>query len=425
MRATNKQHRACRPGWKAGMLVAGIISLTACGGKKDGFSAAQPEPAPTPSAPPVQTAKPNAEDQTPAFPEQTRAPEVSTDATPQVNEITTRLNSPWGMAFLPDGRLLVTERPGTLRVVTQGGEISAPVNGVPDVVSAGQGGLLDVSLAPDFSENRMVYLTFSEARGDGKNGTSVARGRLSDDEQRLEGVEVIFRQMPPWDSNLHFGSRLVWDRDGLLYVTLGERSHVEPRQLAQDPTTHIGKVVRIRPDGSAPEGNPFVGKEGANEVWSLGHRNIQAAALHPQTGELWVVEHGPQGGDEINIPKAGKNYGWPVITYGEDYGGGPIGEGITKKEGMEQPIYYWDPVIAPSGMTFYTGAMFEEWQGDLLVGSLNPGELVRLVLDGETVVGEERLLPDVGRVRDVVQGPDGAVWLVTDGGKLLKVTSSS
>lgn len=399
------------------------VMLSGCGGNNPPpVAEPNPTPSPEPSGEPVQTGPPNAEHQSPAFEQQTRAPEVSSNVELQVTEVSTALQNPWSIAFLPDGRMLVTEKPGNLRVVTQNGEISEPVAGVPEVDSAGQGGLLDVSLAPDFESSRMVYWSYAEPRGDGENGTSVARGRLSDDTQRLENVEVIFRQMPAWDSNLHFGSRLVWDDNNRLYVTLGERSHVEPRQLAQDISTHIGKVVRINADGTAPEGNPFVGEEGADEVWSYGHRNIQGAALHPQTGELWTIEHGPQGGDEINIPEAGKNYGWPLVTYGEDYGGGVIGEDVTQKEGTEQPIYYWDPVIAPAGMTFYTGDVFEQWQGDLLISSLKPGALVRLEVDGRRVVGEERLLQDAGRVRDVVQGPDGAVWLATDEGRLLKVT---
>lgn len=400
------------------ILMVAFLLLTACGGKQPPMQ----DPEPQPPGEPVPTAEPNAENQTPAFPEQTRAPEVSSNAVPEVIEVTSELQNPWSIAFLPDGRLLITERSGILRVVTQDGERSEPIMGVPDVTSAGQGGLLDVSLAPDFDQTRLVYFSYAEPRGNGKSGTSVARGRLSEDDQRLENVEVIFRQTPAWASNLHFGSRLVWDRNGLLYVTLGERSHVESRQLAQDPSTHIGKIVRIHPDGSSPADNPFISDEGADEVWSYGHRNVQGAALHPQTGELWTIEHGPRGGDELNQPEAGKNYGWPIITYGEDYNGSPIGEGITQKEGMEQPLYYWDPVIAPSGMTFYTGGIFEEWQGNLLIGSLNPGGLVRLVLEGETVVGEQRLLSNAGRVRDVVQGPAGAVWLVTDSGKLLKLT---
>lgn len=415
-------------GRKASTIILSAAILAACGGDKTTPSAAEPAPASTatstagPSGSPVPTGEPNAKGQTPAFEQQTRAPEVKSEKKPQVEEVADGLRNPWSIAFLPDGRMLMSERPGNLRIVSQSGAIADPIAGVPEVMSSGQGGLLDVTLAPDFADTRRVYMSFSEPRGDGKNGTSVARARLAEDEQSLQNLEVIFRQQPAWDSNLHFGSRLVWDREGHLYVTLGERSYAEPRQLAQDTSTHIGKVVLIHPDGTSPESNPFVGTEGADEVWSYGHRNIQGAALHPQTGELWTIEHGPQGGDEINVPKAGKNYGWPEVTYGEDYGGGAIGEGITAKKGVEQPIYYWDPVIAPAGMTFYTGDMFEQWQGDLLIGSLNPGALVRVVLDDNRVVGEERLLTDAGRVRDVVQGPEGAVWLVTDQGRLLKLT---
>lgn len=371
----------------------------------------------------MDTAPPNAPEQTPAFEGQTRAPEVISSFELATDVVANNLSSPWALDFLPDGRVLVSERTGSLVIISADGEVSAPLTGLPDVSFGGQGGLLDVALAPDFADNRMVYISYAEPRGNNENGTTVARGRLADDESGIEDLEVIFRQQPSWDSNLHFGSRLVWDNGGLLYVTLGERSHAEPRQLAQDVGTHLGKVVRIRPDGSAPESNPFVGTEGAQpEIWSYGHRNPQGAALHPQTGELWIIEHGPRGGDELNQPEAGNNYGWPVITYGEDYNGSPLGDGITRQEGMEQPIYYWDPVIAPSDMTFYHGDMFSSWSGNLLIGSLNPGGMVRLMLDGERVVGEERFLSSFGRIRDVAVADDGAVWFVNDGGELVRVT---
>jgi glucose/arabinose dehydrogenase len=274
----------------------------------------------------------------------------------------------------------------------------------------------------------MIYWSYAQPRAEGTNGTAVARGRLSEDASAVTGVQAIFRQRPAWASTRHFGSRLVWDNKGHLYVTLGERSLPEPRLLAQNLGTHIGKVVRINADGSVPEDNPFVGRESVlPEIWSYGHRNIQGAALHPETGVLWTIEHGPRGGDELNHPLAGLNYGWPVITYGEDYSGAPIGAGVTAMAGMEQPVYYWDPVIAPSGMLFYQGDLFDGWQGDLVIASLRPGALVRLKLEGGRVTGEERLLTDVGRVRDVAEGPDGALWVVTDetDGQLLKVTPAS
>jgi glucose/arabinose dehydrogenase len=330
------------------------------------------------------------------------------------------LDHPWGLAFLPDGRMLVTERPGRLRVVDRNGRVSAPLGGVPKVAAAGQGGLLDVALDPRFADNRLVYLSYAEP-GPGGAGTAVARGRLADD--RLDDVHVVYQQQPKAETSAHFGSRLVFARDGTLFVTQGDRfAH---RDKAQDLSSGIGKIVRINPDGSVPRDNPFAGRAGARpEIWSYGHRNIQGAALHPDTGALWTAEHGARGGDELNHPEAGKNYGWPVITYGVDYSGARIGEG-TAKPGMEQPVYYWDPVIAPSGMVFYTGDAFPQWKGSLLIGSLAPGGLVRLVLENGRVVREERFLLDGrDRIRDVRQGPDGLVYVLTDrtDGRLLRVT---
>jgi len=329
------------------------------------------------------------------------------------------LEHPWGLAFLPDGRMLVTERPGRLRIVDAKGELSRPLSGIPSVMARGQGGLLDVALDPGFAENRLVYLSYAEPRPGG-NGTSVARGRLNEQGTALTGVEVIFRQMPTVSSNLHFGSRLVFDRTGALFVTVGER--YTQRDQAQNPANHLGKIIRIRPDGSAPADNPK--KPGwAPEIWSIGHRNVQGAALHPDTGQLWTAEHGARGGDEINTPKAGLNYGWPVITYGVDYSGAKIGEG-TAKPGMEQPLFYWDPSIAPSGAAFYTGPVWPAWRNSLFVGALAGSMLVRLSTQGEKVTGEERLLTDIGaRIRDVRQGPDGLLYLLTDetDGQVLRV----
>jgi glucose/arabinose dehydrogenase len=340
------------------------------------------------------------------------------DAPIRTAVVASGLEHPWGLAFLPDGRMLVTERPGRMRIVSPDGQLSAPLSGVPKVYASGQGGLLDVALSPTFAQDRLVYLSFSEP-GDGGAGTAVARGRLEGN--GLENVQVIWRQVPKVNGPNHWGSRLVFARDGKLFVTMGDRySH---RERAQDLSTTIGKVARINPDGSIPPDNPFVKRDGARpDIWSYGHRNVQAATLDPQTGRLWTVEHGARGGDELNHPEAGKNYGWPVITYGVDYSGAKIGEG-TAKTGMEQPVYYWDPVIAPSGATFYTGNAFPQWRGSLFVGSLNPGALVRLTLDGDRVTSEERYLRDVGRVRAVVQGPDGMLYLLTDAtnGKLLRV----
>ncbi|MCL6552730.1 MAG: PQQ-dependent sugar dehydrogenase [Firmicutes bacterium] len=329
------------------------------------------------------------------------------------------LERPWGLVFLPDRRILVTERPGRLRIVDGNGRLSAPLAGVPHVLAQGQGGLLDVELSPTFAQDRLVYLSFAEP-GDGGGSTAVARGRLG--EAGLEGTQVIWRQQPKVPSINHWGSRLVFRRDGTLFVTLGDRFAY--RERAQDLSTTIGKIVRITADGAVPRDNPFVGREGVRpEIWSYGHRNVQAAALHPETGQLWTAEHGARGGDELNRVEAGKNYGWPVITYGVDYSGAKIGEG-TAKAGMEQPVYYWDPVIAPSGMTFYTGDAYAGWKGSVFIGSLNPGLLVRLVLEGDRVVREERYLADLHeRIRDVVQGPDGLLYLATDNprGRILRL----
>ncbi len=349
-----------------------------------------------------------------------RSPTPSTvDGPITTVEVARGLDHPWGLAFLPDGRMLVTERSGALLLLDRDGKSRRTVTGTPKVAAGGQGGLLDVALSPAFERDRFVYLSFSEA-GDGGAGTAVARGVL--DDARLDNLEVIWRQVPKISgSRNHWGSRLVFARDGTLFVTTGDR--YIGRQYVQDLGTTVGKVVRINPDGSIPKDNPFVGRTGArSEIWSYGHRNVQGAALDPATGQLWTVEHGARGGDELNHPEAGKNYGWPVITYGVDYSGVKIGEG-TARAGMEQPVYYWDPVIAPSGAAFNTGDRYPGWRGNLFVGSLTPGALVRLVLDKGQVVSETRYLPDVGRVRDVVQGPDGYLYLLTDAddGRLLRV----
>ncbi|WP_448190429.1 PQQ-dependent sugar dehydrogenase [Azospirillum sp. sgz301742] len=336
-------------------------------------------------------------------------------ATLRVTTVAGGLEHPWGLVFLPGGGMLVTERPGRLRLVSAAGAVSEPLAGVPKVDARGQGGLLDVALDPDFTRNRLVYLSFAEP-GEGGNSTAVARGTLSDDARALVNVRVIFSQKPKVQSRLHFGSRLVFDRAGNLFVTLGERSEPQFRVHAQDLTTHLGKVVRIRPDGSVPPDNPFVGRQDAlPEIWSYGHRNSQGAALHPVTGALWTSEHGPRGGDEINIPQPGKNYGWPVVSYGVNYDGTPVGTGQQKAPGMEDPIYYWTPVIAASGLTFYTADAVPGWKGNLFSGGLVCTCAVRLELDGTRVVREERLFKELGkRIRDVVQGPDGALYLLTD-----------
>ena len=330
------------------------------------------------------------------------------------------LNHPWAFAFLPDGRIIVTERGGNVRIVGRDGRVSAPLAGAPRVAASGQGGMLDVALDPAFAQNRIIYLSFADPGDGGTAGTAVARARLGD--TALEDVRVIYRQEPKVSSGGHFGSRLVFGRDGSLFVTQGDRFNY--RERAQDLSSGLGKVVRINTDGSIPRDNPFVGRTDARpEIWSYGHRNQQAATLHPETGQLWTVEHGAAGGDELNHPEAGKNYGWPVITYGRDYNGRRIGEGAVKA-GMEQPVYYWDPVIAPSGMIVYTGDKYPGWRGNILIGSMQPGALVRLTMSNGAVASEERYLGDLReRIRDVQQGPDGFVYVITDNsdGRLLRV----
>ena len=327
----------------------------------------------------------------------------------RATDVARGLVHPWGLAILPAGRMLVTERPGRLRLVGPDGRLSDPLAGVPEVAAGGQGGLLDVALSPRFAQDRLVYLSFSEP-GPGGASTAVARGRLS--ERGLEGTQVVWRQQPKVNSTFHWGSRLVFRPDGTLFVTLGDR--LTHREAAQDLAVTLGKVVRINGDGSIPRDNPFVGRDGVRtEIWSYGHRNVQAAALDA-SGRLWTVEHGARGGDELNQPQAGRNYGWPIITYGVDYSGARIGVS-TSRPGMEQPVYYWDPVIAPSGAVFYTGDRFSAWRGDLLVGSLQPGRLVRLRLAEGRVVLEERYVIEPGeRIRDVRQGSDGSIYLLTD-----------
>lgn len=374
----------------------------------------------------VEQGPPNAPWQRPAFPGQTRAPERRTGVAVDVMTVADGLNHPWGLAFLPDGRILVTERAGRLRLVGSDGKLSDAIAGVPDIDVGGQGGLLDVAVDPSFVTNHAIYWSYSEPQRGGANNTAVARGQLVDGFlPRIDHVQVIFHQTPSLDSSLHFGGRLVFARDGTLFVTLGERSITQGRMQAQRLDGTLGKIVRINADGSLPPDNPFAGRTNVRpEIWSLGHRNVQAATLHPETGELWEIEHGTRGGDEINIARAGKDFGWPTIAYGIEYAGGAITGGITAKPGMEQPLYYWDPVIAPSGMTFYTGDLFPEWKGSLFVGGLASQALVRLDVDGERITGEERLLTNMRRrIRDVVQGPDGALYLLTDEspGQILKL----
>jgi glucose/arabinose dehydrogenase len=320
------------------------------------------------------------------------------------------LDRPWSFAFLPEGVILVTERAGALRTISGDRKISEPISGLPKVAAVGQGGLLDIALHPAFEQTRLVFLSFAEPREEGKNATSVMRGRLSEDLRSLTDVKVIFRQQPAATGGQHFGSRLAFDPTGALFVTTGDRGDL--RALVQKPDNHIGKIIRITEDGGIPPDNPKI--EGwLPEIWSIGHRNIQGAAIHPETGQLWTVEHGAKGGDELNVPQAGRNYGWPDVSYGREYSGDTIGAGITEKEGIAPPIHYWDPSIAPSGMAFYTGDRYPEWKGNLFVGALVQKHLARLVIDGE-VRQEERLYDGRARIRDVRQGPDGFLYLLTD-----------
>jgi aldose sugar dehydrogenase len=350
---------------------------------------------------------------------------VTEQARIEVSTIAEGLDHPWGIAFLPDGSMLVTERSGALRRVYENGMLGSPIEGLPRVDARSQGGLLDVTLHPNFADNRVIYLSFSEP-GEGGNSTAVARAKLSDDQNRLIDLRVIFSQRPKVDSTKHFGSRIVFDREGRLYVTLGERSYDQFRGQAQDLKSDLGKIVRLNDDGSIPSDNPFVGRDDAlPEIWSYGHRNVQAAAVNPESGKLWEIEHGPKGGDEVNISEPGKNYGWPVVSHGVNYDDTPVGSGRKEAPGMENPIYTWTPVIAPSGMIFYSGKTFPEWQGDLFVGGLRATSLVRLELDGEKVTGEERLLTDLGyRIRDVAESPNGDIVVITDedNGRIIRIS---
>ncbi len=411
-----------RPSRRPALLAvsAGALALVACGANGQGAATAAI------SGPPLETRDANAPNQRPAFEGQTRAPGVVSEQAVRHQVIASGLEHPWGLAELPDGRWLVTERPGRLRVVTAQGQISEPLSGLPRVDARGQGGLLDVAISPGFAQDRLVYWAYSEPR-DGGNATSVARARLSDDATSVENVQVIFRAEPIYDGDKHFGSALAFDQAGHLFITLGDRSDAPMRPQAQDLGSHMGKVIRINADGSVPSDNPFVGQDGARpEIWSLGHRNVQGAAM--RGNQLWTVEHGTRGGDELNLTEAGQNYGWPDAAYGIEYRGGAINDGQTQREGTEQPVYYWDPSPALGNMTVYQGAMFPGWDGNLLIAALRDERLIRLVMDGDRVVGEEHLLMDLDeRIRSVAVAADGAVWVITDedDGKLVRVVGES
>ncbi|GAA4469533.1 PQQ-dependent sugar dehydrogenase [Nibrella saemangeumensis] len=360
----------------------------------------------------------------PAFAGQFRAPGVQTTTPYEARVITDKLAKPWGIAAMPDGRFLITEKAGTMRIVSADGQVSDKIAGVPAVVDKGQGGLLGVTLDPDFGSNRTVYWTFTEQQAGGNlNLTAVAKGVLSADGRRLDNVRVIYRATPAYEGDKHYGSRLAFDKAGNLYVTTADRYEPERRKHAQDVTSSLGKVLRLTKEGQPAPGGPFAGQSGAKaEIYSMGHRNIQSIDFHPQTGALWIAEMGPQGGDELNAVEPGKNYGWPVITYGIEYNDDKIGNAITQKEGLEQPVYFWDPVLSPSGMTFYRSNAIPEWQNNLFIGGLNSHHIARLVLDGRWVVGEERLVADQQqRFRAVTEGTDGALYAITDEGRLYRI----
>jgi glucose/arabinose dehydrogenase len=378
------------------------------------------------SGQPVEQGEPNVPGFEPAFPGQHRAPASDSGVTLVVETFAGSLEHPWGIDAMPNGGYVVTELPGRMRVISGNGEISDPIEGIPAVFHGGQGGLLDVAVGPTFAEDRLIYWSYARQLEGGKYVTVASRGRLSEDGSQVSDVEDIFVQEPPSPTPVHFGSRIRFDGEGHVYITTGDHFTETERLLAQDPGTTYGKVIRLNLDGSVPEDNPFVDRQGAiGSIWTLGHRNVQGAAIHPETGRLWTIEHGPQGGDELNPSKPGANYGWPTVSYGENYDGSPVGEGIERHSGdFVEPRYYWDPVIAPGGMLFYQGDMFADWNGDLLIASMVPGALVRIELDGETVTGEERLLKDHGRIRDIVEAPDGALLVLVDAaeGSVLRLT---
>ncbi len=369
---------------------------------------------------PVEKLPPN-NSYSPAFAGQTRIAGIKTKTALDVKILAEGLKRPWGITILPDGRLLITEKIGVMKIVTTSGKVSEPITGLPDVNSGGQGGLLGLTVDPAFSKNRMVYWVFSEKTSTG-NLTAVAKGTLSADEKKMENVSVIYRADPAHPSMGHYGGRILVDKTGNLLVTTGERSSLETRPQAQYLTSANGKVLRITKEGKPAPGNPVWSADARPEIYSYGHRNVQNLAFHPVTGDIWTAEFGPMGGDELNLVKPGKDYGWPAITYGLEYSGAKVGEGIQQKEGMEQPVYYWNPSISPSGMSFYSGNMIPEWKNNLFIGALSGKHILRLVIKDNKVVGEERLLADQNqRFRSTMQGKDGALYAITDEGRLYRV----
>ncbi len=376
----------------------------------------------TTDLPPVET-KDKVTDLKPAFERQTRIAGVKTATEYSITVVNKDLSKPWSVKALPDGRLLITEKAGDMRIVAKDGTLSEKITGLPKVNSGGQGGLLDVCLDPDFATNRMIFFSFSEETSKG-NLTAVGKGKLSTNEKTIENTETIYRAFPYYDGTLHYGSRIVFDGKGNLYVSTGERSDIVTRPQAQWLNSGLGKIVRITKNGKPADGNPFMGDSKAfPEIYSYGHRNVQGLAIHPVTGDLWETEMGPKGGDELNLIKPKLNYGWPTITYGIEYSGKTIGDGISQKVGMEQPVYYWDPVISPSGITFYHDGTMSEWENNLFIASLSGQHINRIIIKDNKVVGEERLLEsEKERFRDVTQGQDGALYAITDSGKLYRIT---
>jgi glucose/arabinose dehydrogenase len=402
------------------ICIGSAIALTSCGQgtpKEKETTVAQTDS----SSAPVETKNANS-DYKPAFAGQTRIAGVKTTTAYDFKVLDTTLKSPWGITTLPDGRLLITEKAGDMRIATTDGKLSDPITGIPTVNSAGQGGLLGIRVDPDFNTNRMVYWVFAEQRPDG-NLTAVAKGKLSADEKKIENAAVIYRATPAYKGTLHYGGRILIDKSGNLIISTGERSDLETRPQAQDLKSGLGKVIRITKDGKPAAGNPFEGKADARpELYSYGHRNVQGLAISPVTGDLWETEFGPRGGDELNRIEPGKNYGWPIITYGIEYSGKKVGDSIQQKAGLEQPVYYWDPVISPSGITFYSGDAIPEWKNNLFIAGLSSTHIARLVIENNKVVGEERLLAgEKQRFRDVTEGKDGALYAITDMGRLYKI----
>lgn len=370
---------------------------------------------------PVETKAPNSKYK-PAFAGQTRIAGVKTKTVYEGKVLSRELKNPWGITSLPDGRFLITEKRGNMRIATNAGSLSDPITGLPAVNYAGQGGLLGLTIDPEFSQNRMVYWVFSENTPEG-NLTSVAKGKLSADEKKIENVTVIYRATPAYKGTLHYGGRILFDKSGNLVISTGERSDMATRPQAEQLNSALGKIIRITKDGKPAPGNPFSGKANARpELYSYGHRNVQGLAFHPSTADLWENEFGPRGGDELNLIRPGKNYGWPTITYGIEYSGEKVGAGITQKHGLEQPVYYWDPVVSPSGMTFYSGNSIPEWKNNLFISCLSGQHISRLIIRDNKVVGEERLLGNEGqRFRDITEGKDGALYAVTDHGRLYRI----